>query len=72
MYGARGTLDFEGSVVDPATGAVSMRARLPNPDRRLLPGTFVTVRATLGRQAGVYLVPQAAVLRDARSGRAHV
>lgn len=66
VYGAGGALDFEGSVVDPATGAVSMRARVANPEHRLLPGTYVTVRATLGRQTGVYLVPQAGVLRDAQ------
>ncbi|HEY4583036.1 MAG TPA: efflux RND transporter periplasmic adaptor subunit [Lysobacter sp.] len=66
VYAQRGSLDFEGSAVDPATGAVSMRARLANPDRRLLPGTFVTVRATLGLQRNVFLVPQAAVQRDAQ------
>lgn len=72
VYTQRGRLDFEGSVVDPATGAVSMRATLPNPDRRLLPGTFVTVRASLGLQKGVFLVPQAAVLRDAQGAYVYV
>lgn len=61
------TLDFSGDVVDPATGAVQLRAILPNPERRLLPGVYVTLRATLGQQAGVFLVPQAAVLRDANT-----
>ena len=41
-----GSLDFSGDVVDPATGAVALRARVPNPERRLLPGTFVTLKAT--------------------------
>ncbi|GAB1596968.1 efflux RND transporter periplasmic adaptor subunit [Lysobacter claricitrinus] len=68
----RGTLDFEGSVVDPTTGAVSLRARVPNPDRRLLPGTYVGVRATLGLQDAVYLVPQAGVLRDAQGAYVYV
>lgn len=63
-YERRGTLDFSGTVVDPDTGAVALRARVPNPDRRLLPGTYVTLKATLGRQRGVFLVPQAAVQRD--------
>lgn len=72
VHAQRGTLDFEGSVVDPATGAVSMRARLPNPEHRLLPGTFVTVRAALGVQKGVFLVPQAAVLRDAAGAYVYV
>ncbi|TBR12416.1 MAG: efflux RND transporter periplasmic adaptor subunit [Lysobacter sp.] len=64
-YAHRGRLDFSGDVVNPATGAISLRARVPNPDHRLLPGTYVTVRAALGRQSGVFLVPQAAVQRDA-------
>ena len=45
-----GTLDFSDTVVDPATGSVSLRATVPNADRTLLPGTFVTLRATLGEQ----------------------
>ena len=61
----KGVLDFSGDIVDPATGAISMRARIPNPDKRLLPGTYVTLVATLGVQRGVYAIPQAAVLRDA-------
>ena len=44
-----GTLDFSDTVVDPATGSVSLRATVPNADRALLPGTFVTLRATLGQ-----------------------
>jgi membrane fusion protein (multidrug efflux system) len=58
-------LDFSGDVVDPATGAVQLRARVPNPDGVLLPGTFVTLDANLGSEANVFLVPQAAVQRDA-------
>ncbi|MFT4179406.1 MAG: efflux RND transporter periplasmic adaptor subunit [Thermomonas sp.] len=65
-YAHAGTLDFSGDVVDPATGAVALRARIPNPDRSLLPGSYVSVRATLGQQRGVFLVPQAAVQRDAQ------
>ena len=63
----KGTLDFSGNIVDPTTGAVSMRARIPNPDKRLLPGTYVTLVATLGVQRGMFEIPQAAVQRDAQS-----
>ncbi len=66
-YDHKGVLDFSGDVVDPATGAVSLRARVPNPDQRLLPGTFVTLKATLGDIARAFLIPQAAVQRDAKS-----
>jgi membrane fusion protein (multidrug efflux system) len=65
-YRHPGTLDFSGDVVDPATGAVALRARVPNPEHALLPGTFVTVRATLGEQRAAYRVPQVAVQRDAQ------
>ncbi|RYZ72915.1 MAG: efflux RND transporter periplasmic adaptor subunit [Lysobacteraceae bacterium] len=64
LYGETGTLDFSGVVVDPQTGAVSLRAQLPNPDKFLLPGSFVTLKATLGEQNNVFLVPQPAVQRD--------
>ncbi|MEP6906876.1 MAG: efflux RND transporter periplasmic adaptor subunit [Pseudoxanthomonas sp.] len=64
VYGETGTLDFSGVVVDPQTGAVSLRAKLPNPDKYLLPGSFVTLKATLGEQSNVYVIPQSAVQRD--------
>ncbi len=65
-YEHPGKLDFSGTVVDPATGAVALRATVPNPDRRLLPGTYVTLKAVLGQQPGAFLVPQAALQRDDR------
>ena len=65
-YDRPGVLDFSGDVVDPATGAVSLRARIDNPGGRLLPGTYVTVQAVLGEAQDVFLVPQAAVQRDAQ------
>ena len=64
-YEHPGTLDFSGDVVDPATGAVALRARVPNPDKRLLPGTFVTLVAALGERDNAFLVPQTALQRDA-------
>ncbi|WP_337245786.1 efflux RND transporter periplasmic adaptor subunit [Luteimonas sp. gir] len=67
IYEHTGTLDFSADVVDPATGAIALRATVPNPDRRLLPGTYVTLVADMGRQDGIYVVPQAAVQRDATS-----
>src|SRR5690606_19452560 len=66
-YDQTGTLDFSDTTVDPATGAVSLRAVIPNPQQALLPGSFVTLKANLGELSGVFLVPQAAVLRDANS-----
>lgn len=63
-YNHAGLLDFSSTVVNPATGAVDLRAQVPNPNRTLLPGMYVTLEAQLGEQHKVFLVPEAAVLRD--------
>jgi len=63
-YPQPGTLDFSDLAVNPLTGAVSLRAVLPNPDRSLLPGMFVQLRLTSGAVNQAYELPQAAVLRD--------
>lgn len=72
VYGQAGVLDFSSTVVDPSTGAVSLRALLPNPDHSLLPGSFVTINATLGEQHNAFLIPQAAIQRDANGAYAMV
>ena len=71
-YDHAGTLDFSSTTVDAATGAVSLRAVIPNPDQALLPGSFVTLKANLGQLSGVFLVPQAAVLRDVNGAYVYV
>lgn len=63
-YPHEGTLSFADLAVEPSTGAVSLRAVLPNPERALLPGMFVRVSLEQGARQNVYLVPQAAVQRD--------
>jgi len=63
-YPNSGTLDFSDITVDPATGTVSLRAVLPNSERQLLPGMFVKLSVTIGQLDNVFLLPQAAVLRD--------
>lgn len=65
-YPHTGTLNFADLAVDPQTGAVSLRAIVPNPERTLLPGMFVKLRLTLGQRHHAFEVPQAAVLRDAQ------
>ena len=64
LYPHAGAIDFSDKDVDPATGAISLRAVVPNPSRRLLPGMFVTLRLTTGWIDHAFLVPQAAVQRD--------
>ncbi|MGH8184458.1 MAG: efflux RND transporter periplasmic adaptor subunit [Rhodanobacteraceae bacterium] len=64
VYAHKGTLDFTDLAVDPTTGAVDLRAIVPNPDETLLPGMFVKIRLTLGNLHDAYLIPQSAILRD--------
>lgn len=62
-YAHSGTLDFSDAAVDSSTGAVSLRAIVPNPEHALLPGMFVNVRVTSGAQKA-FRVPVAAVQSD--------
>jgi len=71
-YPHTGTLDFSDLAVDPRTGAVSLRAVLPNPDRALLPGMFVNLRLTTGAIDDAFVLSQAAVARDGQGAYALV
>jgi len=64
-YAHAGTLDFTDISVDPTTGAVALRGIIPNPEHQLLPGMFVAVRLISGEVNHGFLVPQAALQRDA-------
>ncbi|MGH8153855.1 MAG: efflux RND transporter periplasmic adaptor subunit, partial [Rhodanobacteraceae bacterium] len=63
-YPEEGTLDFSSVNVNPSTGAVNLRALLPNPQHSLLPGSFVNLDVDMGERHGAFLIPQAAVQRD--------
>ncbi|MEO8810257.1 MAG: efflux RND transporter periplasmic adaptor subunit [Rhodanobacter sp.] len=63
-YADPGSVDFSAATVNPATGSVNLRAIVPNPKHTLLPGMYVTIKAELGQQHMVFLVPQQAVQRD--------
>ena len=65
-YSQPGTLDFSDLAVDPLTGTVSLRAVLPNTERTLLPGMFVNIKLTTGVLDHAFVLPQAAVARDAQ------
>jgi membrane fusion protein (multidrug efflux system) len=64
-YPHAGSIDFTDMAVDPGTGAVSLRAVVPNPSNHLLPGMFVALRLTSGYIDNAFLLPQAVLLRDA-------
>jgi membrane fusion protein, multidrug efflux system len=70
-YAREGTLQFAEGLVDPSTASVTLRARFDNPDALLLPGMFVRARLAQATLQDAILVPQQAVLRDAR-GQASV
>jgi membrane fusion protein (multidrug efflux system) len=63
-YDQLGTLDFTDVSVNASTGAVSLRAQIPNPQHQLLPGMYVSLNVDLGQRNDVYLVPQQAIQRD--------
>ncbi|HET7300827.1 MAG TPA: efflux RND transporter periplasmic adaptor subunit [Oleiagrimonas sp.] len=64
-YPQNGTLDFAGASVDPSTGAVTLRAIVPNPKHVLLPGMYAQLKVNLGTINHAYLIPQNAIQRDA-------
>jgi membrane fusion protein, multidrug efflux system len=63
-YSQLGTLDFSDVTVNATTGAVNLRALVPNPQHTLLPGMYVTMNVNLGEQSNIFLVPQQALQRD--------
>lgn len=63
-YPLAGKLLFADPTVDVATGQVSLRAELPNPNGVLLPGLFVKVRITQAVSEQAIRLPQQAVTRE--------
>lgn len=60
-YAHKGRLIFSDMSVDPSTGAITLKAQFPNPERLLLPGTFVRVRLAQAVAPDVVTIPQRAV-----------
>lgn len=67
-YDQAGTVEFAEAVVDPATGTVTLRARVANPNGMLLPGMFVRAVFAPAINTAAFLVPQEAVSRDPKGG----
>jgi membrane fusion protein (multidrug efflux system) len=63
-YPQTGKLLFSDLAVDQSSGAVTLRAEFPNPDRFLLPGMYVRARLEQGVNESAITVPQQAVQRD--------
>ncbi|MBA4254787.1 MAG: efflux transporter periplasmic adaptor subunit [Polaromonas sp.] len=59
-----GKLLFSDLTVDATTGQVTLRAEVPNPGGRLLPGLYVRVRLAQAQAAKAISLPQQAVTRS--------
>lgn len=61
-----GRLQFVDSAVDASSGAVKAKAVFANPNSTLWPGAFVEVSQTVGVIKDAVVVPQAAIVQNAR------
>ena len=60
----KGTITYVGDVLDPATRTMQLRLELPNPEGRLKPEMFATIRLFSEPQPDRLTVPEAALQRD--------
>ncbi|MBP8214166.1 MAG: efflux RND transporter periplasmic adaptor subunit [Propionivibrio sp.] len=63
-YAHEGKLQFAGVTVNTTTGAVTLRALVPNPEHLLMPGMYVRAHLDKGTDPEALLVPQPAIGRD--------
>jgi membrane fusion protein (multidrug efflux system) len=70
-YRLPGKLQFSGVNVNTGTGAITLRAVVPNPDGILMPGMYVRARLDTGVVPDALLLPQQGLTRDG-GGRASV
>ncbi|MDP3812061.1 MAG: efflux RND transporter periplasmic adaptor subunit [Hydrogenophaga sp.] len=63
-YPHAGKLQFTGATVGQSTGAITLRAVFPNPDRLLMPGMYVRARLATGESSEAIVLPQQALQRD--------
>ncbi len=61
VYPRQGKVRFADNQVDVKTGTIRVVGEFENPDRLLVPGMFVRVRALVGVEKNALLVPQRAV-----------
>lgn len=65
-YPHEGRIQLTEVTVDPSSGSVTLRAKVPNPDGLLLPGMYVRAVVSEGSIPNAVLVPQQAIIRDRR------
>ncbi len=67
VYRHPGKLLFSDLTVDESSGAITLRAEFPNPERLLLPGMYVRARLEQAVNEQAITVPQQAIIRSADS-----
>jgi len=67
-YLMKGVVDFADPIVDPQTGTFGVRAELPNPNQRLLPGQFTRVKLLLDVRERSIVVPRKALSIESGGG----
>jgi multidrug efflux system membrane fusion protein len=65
-YPHNGTINFRDNRVESATGTVLLRATLPNPARKLVPGLFARIRVPVGVPQPRLLIPETSLAADQR------
>ena len=60
----QGNITYVGDVLEPATRTMRLRLELPNPERKLKPEMYATVRVYSDPEPNVLLLPETAVQRD--------
>ena len=63
-YPHKGTVDFIDNAVDKSTSTLTMRAIIPNPDKLILPGTYVNVKLFVKNLDDALLIPAKATGED--------
>jgi membrane fusion protein (multidrug efflux system) len=72
VYPHTGKLLFSDMSVDESSGAITLRAEVPNPDRVLLPGMYVRARLEQAVNEDAITVPQQAVMRSPNGAAVYV
>ncbi len=67
-----GTLAFVNNAVDPTTGTILLKARVPNEDEALWPGQLVDVTLRIAERAKAVVIPASAVAAGQQGDYAYV
>lgn len=68
----KGTVYAVESKIDPGTRTIKARARIPNPDGRLIPGSFARVDITLAEIPNAIVIPTSALIPELNGAKVFV